>query len=138
MKKGLVTILAFVYLSSSIGATIHLHYCMGKLISWGLINHESEKCAFCGMQKNGRIGHGMMAKKGCCKDEHKQIKTDKDQKPAKSEFQFSKLCYQASPENYTILSSSHLFPVTVEYPTANAPPGISKSPVFLLNGNFRI
>ncbi len=44
MKKVLTTILAFVYLSTSMGATIHLHYCMGKLASWSLIDHESKNC----------------------------------------------------------------------------------------------
>ena len=49
MKKVLAIILAFVYLTSSMGATVHLHYCMGKLASWSLIDHESKNCAECGM-----------------------------------------------------------------------------------------
>src|SRR5450432_3882623 len=86
MKKVLATILAFVYLSSSMGATIHLHYCMGKLASWGLIDHESKSCAQCGMTKRSPASQCMAAKMNCCKDEHKQIKTDKDQKLSPSEF----------------------------------------------------
>ncbi len=60
MKKVLTTILAFVYLSTSMGATIHLHYCMGKLASWGLIDHESKNCTKCGMVKktSGSHRHG--------------------------------------------------------------------------------
>ena len=36
MKKLLITILALVYLTVSSGATVNLHYCMGKLMSWDL------------------------------------------------------------------------------------------------------
>ena len=86
MKKLLATILAFVYLSTSMGATIHLHYCMGKLASWGLINHESKNCGQCGMIKKTPASQSMTAKMDCCRDEHKQIKTDNDQKLFSSEF----------------------------------------------------
>src|SRR5450755_4151392 len=87
MKKVLATILVFIYLSTSMGATIHLHYCMGKLASWGLIDHESKNCAACGMvKKTSTSSQCMSAKMDCCKDEHKQIKTDKDQKLFPSEF----------------------------------------------------
>jgi hypothetical protein len=41
MKKALATILAVIYLSTSIGATVHFHYCMGKLASWGLTDQHS-------------------------------------------------------------------------------------------------
>ena len=86
MKKLLATILAFVYLCTSMGATIHLHYCMGKLASWGLIDHESKTCAQCGMIKKIPASQNMTAKMDCCRDEHKQIKTDNDQKLFPSEF----------------------------------------------------
>ena len=86
MKKVLATILAFVYLSTSMGATIHLHYCMGKLASWGLIDHDSKNCTKCGMVKKTPGSHFMAAKMDCCRDEHKQIKTDKDQKLFPAEF----------------------------------------------------
>src|SRR5664279_5304158 len=99
MKKVLTTILAFVYLSTSMGATIHLHYCMGKLASWGLINHESKHCAQCGMVKQKSSPQGMTAKMDCCRDEHKQIKTDKDQKIVPSELFKYNISIQATPSN---------------------------------------
>jgi hypothetical protein len=36
MKKFITAILAVLYLGTSSGATIHMHYCMGKLAEWGL------------------------------------------------------------------------------------------------------
>jgi hypothetical protein len=43
MKKILVSILAVFYLASSVGATVHLHYCMDKFINWSLLK-GGDKC----------------------------------------------------------------------------------------------
>jgi hypothetical protein len=74
MRSFILTITAFIYLSASAGATIHLHYCMGKLVSWGLVDQKGDKCGKCGMEKNNK------ADNSCCKDEHKKIQLDNDQK----------------------------------------------------------
>jgi hypothetical protein len=137
MKKVLVTILAFVYLSSSMGATIHLHYCMGKLASWGLINHENKNCEGCGMVKNTTASHSMAAKKDCCRDEHKQIKTDKDQKLFPSEFFKYNNLSQVIGLNEPLTESIKAFSISIEYPNTNAPP-LDKLPLFVLYRNFRI
>lgn len=63
MKKFLAFILAIVYLSSSIGATINIHYCMGKKYAAELINHN--KCGKCGAKNK---------EPGCCKTEHRFFK----------------------------------------------------------------
>jgi hypothetical protein len=138
MKRILVSILAFLYLSTSMGATIHLHYCMGKLISWGLIDHESKSCMSCGMYKETAGKDGFSASKKCCKDEHKEIKTDKNQKVTSAEYQFFKLCSDAQADRPDILSIFQGSSITIENPRANAPPLINQRPIFLLNRNFRI
>lgn len=74
MKKLFILILSLVYLTSSVGATVHLHYCMDKLIGWSLNGAAGNKCDKCGMEKKDS--------KGCCKDEHKQVKLQNDQKLA--------------------------------------------------------
>src|SRR5688572_30125687 len=74
MKKLVVTILAFLYLSASVGATVHLHYCMDKLVNVGLWHKEEKQCGKCGMEKSDENN------KGCCKDEHKQVKLENDHK----------------------------------------------------------
>ena len=71
MKKILVSIFAVFYLASSVGATVHLHYCMDKFIDWSLLK-GGDKCDKCGMEKDG----------GCCKDENKFVKNNVDQKVA--------------------------------------------------------
>ena len=138
MKRILVTILAFLYLSTSIGATIHLHYCMGKLVSWNLIDYESKSCTTCGMFKETGGREGYSAMKNCCKDEHKEIKTDKDQKVTSAEFQFFKLSTDATAAPMLTLPSVWVSSITIENPRANAPPLLNERPLFLLNRNFRI
>jgi hypothetical protein len=138
MKKVLTTILAFVYLSSSMGATIHLHYCMGKLASWSLIDHESSKCPQCGMVKKTSSSKCMATKMACCKDEHKQIKTDKDQKLSPSEFFKYNNLSQAIALNEPAVQTMKAISFSTEYPNTNAPPLFDKLPLFVLYHNFRI
>jgi hypothetical protein len=138
MKKVLSVILAFVYLSTSMGATIHLHYCMGKLASWGLIDRESKNCAKCGMVKKPSATQNTTTKMGCCRDEQKQIKTDKDQKLFPFELFKSNSLSQAIFLNEPAAQSIKAFSIPVEYPNTNAPPLSGKLPLFVLFGNFRL
>ena len=138
MKKLLTTILAFLYLSTSMGATIHLHYCMGKLASWGLINHESKNCAKCGMVKKTAASQSVEAKMNCCKDEHKQIKTDKDQKLSSSEFFKYIVLSQAIALNESAVQNAQAVSISTEFPNTNAPPLFDKLPLFVLYRNFRL
>src|SRR5450432_582129 len=138
MKKVLATILAFVYLSTSMGATIHLHYCMGKLASWGLIDHESKKCAKCGMVKKTSSAHYIATKMDCCKDEHKLIKTDKDQKLFSSAFLKYNNLSQAISLIEPALQDVKALSISIEHPRANAPPLSGKLPLFVLYRNFRL
>jgi hypothetical protein len=138
MKKVLATILAFVYLSTSMGATIHLHYCMGKLASWGLIDHESKNCTKCGMVKKTSGSHLMAAKMDCCRDEHKQIKTDKDQKLSPTEFFKYNNLSQAIILHESVIPDLKAFSLAIEYPNTNAPPLSGNLPLFVLYRNFRL
>jgi hypothetical protein len=69
MKKFLVTILAIVYLGSSIGATTHFHYCMDKLVNWDFGQAKKDKCSKCGANKPANYH-----KHGCCSDEYAAFK----------------------------------------------------------------
>lgn len=74
MKKLAAAILAIIYISTSSGAVIHLHYCMGKLVKTELGHSKEDKCGKCGMKNTDAENSG------CCKDEYRQIKIEKDQK----------------------------------------------------------
>jgi hypothetical protein len=72
MKKLIVSILALLYITSSCEATLYLHYCMGKQVSFSFMPEHSVNCHKCGMKKTGD-------RKGCCKDEKKVLKSDPNQ-----------------------------------------------------------
>ena len=58
MKKFVAVILALVYIGTSTGANIHMHYCMGKLADWGLGDNKSKTCSKCGMEKSDEKDNG--------------------------------------------------------------------------------
>ena len=138
MKKFIVSILAILYMGSSTGATIHMHYCMGKLVSWGLQKQESKKCSFCGMTKKHVTQQGFAAKNECCKDDFKQVKADNDQKVSSPALQFSKLFTEGTAQHQPAFQSIYVPSFTIQYPTAHAPPRTGTVPVFLYHCHFRI
>ncbi len=74
MKRAFLAILAIIYLVATTGATLHLHYCMGKLGNVGILEQESKTCGICGMEKAGDDGNS------CCNDEKETVKISIDQK----------------------------------------------------------
>ena len=74
MKKFVVLLLLLVYGSATMGATIHVHYCMNQLVGWSLIDSNDHPCQTCGMEKKG----------SCCKDSKAQIKLAADQQKSES------------------------------------------------------
>jgi hypothetical protein len=89
MKKLFVAILALLYLGSSTGMNLELHYCMGKLADWDLGFNKSESCGQCGMKK------GLEKNKSCCKDESRFLKNASDQKLAQQHIHLSELISEA-------------------------------------------
>lgn len=119
MKKILVFILAVFYLGTSVGATVNLHYCMGRLVNWDLSHSkkrtEHNQCKKCGMEKAKAV------KGGCCEDKYKVLQGEKDQK-AESAYKSSHPVAVAA----VTTSPSFLMPVVTsvseEHPVSNAPP----------------
>lgn len=132
MKRFITAILAVLYLGTSSGATIHMHYCMGKLADWGLGHNKSKTCGKCGMEKSSEKDNG------CCKDEHKFVKNNSDQKIVETSFQLLEVLGTVYLPGYADLPSVKLASVTEEYPLSNAPPRSSSIAVYLLNRNFLI
>ena len=50
---------------------MHLHFCMDKFIGWDVSQTKNTSCTKCGMKESA-------TKKGCCKDELKQLKINTD------------------------------------------------------------
>lgn len=113
MKKFLLTILAFVYITSCTGASFHMHYCMGKLSDSGFIENNAKICSNCGMEETGN---------GCCRHEQKFIKNNIDQKTTDTGFLFIQLIY-TDPHLFFEEALFNNFPaVIVVNPINHAPP----------------
>lgn len=132
MKKVLAFILLFVYLGTSTGATVRLHYCMGELAGWGLKDVPSETCGSCGMEKKDAKDNG------CCKDEHKFVKGKEDQKTAEAAFQLMQVAATAVPVSFFELTHVHLPSIAEENPVSNAPPRSRAVAVYILHRTFLI
>jgi hypothetical protein len=130
VKKVAATIFLLVYFVTSSGATIQLHYCMDKLVAWSLASKEKSKCSKCGMEKKGH--------KGCCHDESRLIKLDKDHKATFNYFELSKLQPQIEKNVNGNVEFLYILNPRVTYPITNAPPLQTHVPVYLLNSVFRI
>jgi hypothetical protein len=138
MKRFLATILAIIYLSTSMGATVHLHYCMDKLMGWGLLDRSDKDCTFCGMPANSPGKDCTVAMKGCCRDEHRLIKNKGDQKDTPLSFESAKAPVIVADVPYGLWVNPFVISPVLLQPVANGPPLASGIPVFLRNCNFRI
>ena len=140
MKRFVSAILAVFYLSTSSGATLHLHYCMDKLVAWGFGKEKTNKksCPYCGMAKTTADKHCGKQSKGCCKDEQKQVKIEKDQKTADVGFNVVKPILQIAFYTTFELSSIDFTSPTLEHPSTHAPPQTGNNSLFLFNCVFRI
>lgn len=130
MKKFLVTILSILYITVSSGATINLHYCMGKLAGWDINHPSSEKCSTCGMRSS--------AKKDCCKNTQKVLQIEKDQKASESFFEFVNTGALLFTLYYSELPGYSLVAQRIQQPIAHAPPESGSVPDFIRFCNFRI
>lgn len=61
MKQALAVILALFYFTSNVGATVHLHYCMGEFADVSIVNKEDTACGKCGMKNHNNDNN-------CCTD----------------------------------------------------------------------
>lgn len=132
MKKFIAAILALVYMTTSTGATIHMHYCMGKLADWSVGHNDSKTCSKCGMEK------GVKMTNGCCNDEQKFFKSDADQKISESTFQALQLIAVALPASLIELAVNNFPSVTEQNPTSHAPPRSNGIAIYIRNRTFRI
>jgi hypothetical protein len=132
MKKLFVSILAFLYITSSCEATVYLHYCMGKAVSFSFLPDQSKNCQRCGMKKSAG---GM----GCCKEEQKLVKSDKSQKLT----DLNASTPQAKKwitiiATYASYSVQQLNTRIISHSPAHGPPGLKPVAVYLMNRLFLI
>lgn len=131
MKKVAVILLLFIYGTTTIGATVHLHYCMNQFVSWSLFYDKEEACGRCGMEEKD--------KGGCCEDEHKhfKLKVDHPKSNLSQLITFFATPYLVSTvDDFNIHSYSAT--ITETYPTSHAPPGINRNRLHIIYRVFLI
>jgi hypothetical protein len=129
MKKIFAAILLVSYAFASSGASVDLHYCMGKLTGWDFDYTSKNGCQNCGMKMNSG--------KGCCANKQIQPKVDKEQRAACNNVSLSNHFSGLIPE-YSSLNDLLLRSSTIVIPSSHAPPLIRPVPFYLLDCNFRI
>lgn len=127
----MVTILALVYLGSSTGAVMHVHYCMGKLAETSFSKKLNDSCSKCGMKTSQKKG-------GCCKDESKFVKNEQDQKASLSQFEFQQQAIAIEPSSCFTLSTPTLSSLLLTAYAPNAPPDIHAPAIYLRVCSFLI
>ena len=130
MKRSFIFIFVLFYFSVASGATVEFHYCMGKLVEWGMAQpEESKACSNCKMSAEDS--------KDCCKKDLQEVKIEKAQK-AQFSFQFKSF---ASDILLPFVFDRGLAPLQQAYSGYkynHDPPRTEKTPVFVLLRNFRI
>jgi hypothetical protein len=132
MKKFFVAISAFVYIISSTGATMHMHYCMGKLADWGFGQNDSKTCSKCGMEKSSEKDNG------CCRDEQKFVKNDTVQQTAEAGLLLTHLTSIAVPVSFIEIPLPRFSYATEENPLFHVPPRTGGVAVYIRNCVFLI
>lgn len=134
MKKFLVSILAVLYVASSMGATIDMQYCCGKLIhvKLSLRNSDTQSgIAQCSAHKN-------MAKKDCCKDVYQHIKISHDQNTVSDIALPLVYSFAANLPSLIEIPTIYSAPIPEGNFSPHSPPVRAAIPVYLKNCSFLI
>jgi hypothetical protein len=124
MKKFLVTILAFVYLTGTVGATVRLDCCLENLVTIGL-GTNTHADLWSNENKD-------------CKDEHKQAKLGHEQKHNDNHLRVAKSFPATLTTPFPAYSFHAVATITEAYPINNAPAQQAAIPLFILNCVHRI
>lgn len=131
MKKLVAIFFLLIYSLTTVGTTIHSHYCMGEYMGSSLYHSKDNKCQKCGMTK--------AKSKGCCQDKHTYISLKREHNQTKASAEIPNF-FAETPVPVFITYNI----VAVTYPTITAntilhpPPLIHKQRLHLLNCVFRI
>ncbi|HWB25520.1 MAG TPA: hypothetical protein VG738_08560 [Chitinophagaceae bacterium] len=130
VKKAVVICLMLLYGSATIGATVHIHYCMNRVTGSSIWNDNSNACTNCGMPKN--------KSHGCCHDECKQLKLCADQQLSSTSCTLSNGLQQATVPYYCNNAGFRLPPVVIVTTISYTPPGKNRQSLYIQNCTLRI
>jgi hypothetical protein len=124
MKKFLVTILALVYLTSTVGATLRLDCCLENLVT---------------LSQGANLHDDTSSKEiKDCNNEHKQAKLGHEQKHSDSHIRIAKSYPATITTRFPAYSFQIIASLTEAYPVNHAPPQQAATPLFILHCVHRI
>jgi len=132
VKRVIVSILAILYIGTSAGASVRMHFCMDQLISWQFGQETADKCEGCSMKKKSSQNDG------CCKDEHQFLKSNSDQKADPLALQLVPIPVTALPSAYIGWLASRSKTVSQNNSLQFASPFYAGAPLYIRYAVFRI
>jgi len=127
MKKILVALIAILYMGSSSGIAMEIHYCMGEKSGVEFYGAKNLKCPKCGMTE----------KKGCCHDKQQFYKIYDAHKTVSNDANFG-VPLIALNTNYILYSSPLVSKDVNKSVQNNSPPNYTKPSICILNCIFRL
>jgi hypothetical protein len=99
---------------------------MNKLTDLSLWANKNKTCNKCGMEKSEA------QKKGCCKDENRQVKLNNEHKQIEYFYCFIQLAPLSLTSYFFQLKNTGAPKTSEQFPVSNAPPLAGVMPVYLL------
>jgi len=131
MKKVFLAILTLLYISASVGFTLHANYCIGTLSNDRFSRCAAKVCDMCGSEKINKKDNL------CCKHENKFVKNGIDQNIPEPTFHLTHLsCVALIP--FAEISFNKLASATDVNAVNHAPPPNSRVAIYLRDRVFRI
>ena len=129
MQKILSILLALIYLSTSSGLALQVHYCMDEISGISFAAKDENSCGKCGMEKNSNT---------CCKDETKFVKLDDAHKLLAPAYLQHPAVALVNPSEYFDQSFGYSNLNDPAVFNAHAPPLTSNRSLNLLHCVFRV
>ena len=129
MKQILSILLAVIYLSTSSGLALQVHYCMDEISGVSLAENDENSCGKCGMEKNSNA---------CCKDETKFVKLDDAHKLLASAYLQHPVVATVKSSEYFDQSNGYSNLSDLSVFNAHAPPVKTNRPLNLIHCVFRV
>ena len=124
MKKSILILLMLVYSLSSVGMTVSLHYCCGKLDGISFTGKQKTTCPMCGKDESS----------SCCKDTVVKVKLPADQQASVKVFTPEKASLILPQLQYFDAAFIPLATSFLKGSVGNTPP--SPVPIFIRNCVF--
>ncbi len=130
MKKFFAAILTLLYVSTSTGATVYMHYCKNNLVGKGLGYHASKTCNKFKIEKTSQQGLD------CCKNENKFFKSQTNEHATIAVRTLKHTVAVALPVSYVVIPSFDISTIVNENSVSPSPPETNSVAIYIRNCVF--